>query len=393
MTAAMPSGTTLDEPPVLHVPTHLVDYACNLQGCCCGGWRIPFKPDDIVRLARALPDDQHSDGIADGLIIVTEEDHRTIDHLRLQGVGDDDHCRFLDADGGCGVQRSHGTDALPDLCIQFPAFIFVLGDRFEAHHQPICPEVIRALGRHAHPFGVSRLEPPHSEGLALRLARGCQVLGRQTLHGVDVGWDGLFAVRDAVVAALADEGRPVLETLSAICHSLGRLSPADTDPRDFGVTADAMAPGAFVSFLFDAMNTHQSDLVESFFWRGRRFMLDLEFPEGQDWSDLRRHLAAWQPALVEWVEPVEPALRPLLVRFAALRYFQAPAAAVEDLRESLGTVPLVVALALRVTAALSACLGRVADERVLRVALTTAEYVYRNTRYPATGFPWFTPSR
>ena len=381
--------TTLDAPPPLYLPAALVGYACNVAGCCCRGWRIPFKPDDIVRLARTLPEEEHSGGIADGLIIVTDEDHRTIDHLRLEGVGDEDRCRFIDADGGCGIQRRFGTDTLPDLCVQFPAFVFKVGDRFEVHHQPVCPEVILALSRSPDPFALVRLDPPHPEGLALRLTRGAQALGRLPLHGKDVGWSGVFAVRDGVLAALADETRPVLETLSAVCHSLARLRRGEVEVAGFSVGHAGQDPAAFVAFLFDAMNTHQPDLIEAFFWRARRFMLDHVFPEGGDWAGLARHLSDWQGPLLDWVEPVEPALRPLLLRFAALRTFQAPAAVADDLEESLNVMPLVVALALRVTAALSACLGRPADARTLQVALTTAEYAYRNTRYPTAGFPRF----
>jgi len=373
----------------VYVPEPLVGYACNLKGCCCGGWRIPFKPDDIVRLARSLPSELHSEGIADGLIIVTDDDHRTIDHLRLEGVGEDEHCRWLAEDGRCGIQLEYGTEALPDLCIEFPAFPFVLGERFEVHHQLICPEVVNALAAAGGPWRAVRIDPPYPEAVGLRLLRGSTMLAPQPLLGEDVGWDVLLAVRGALLEALANEALPALETLAAIGHALARLAWPGADPCQISVSSEGLDRDAWVRFLFDATNAYQADVVHTFFWRARRFMFDHEYEDADCLGALEAHLSDWQPALLRWVEPVEPLLRPLLLRFAAQRVWQAPTVAVGDLRESLGLVPLVVAMALRVTAALSACLQAPADVRALNVGLTTAEYAYRNTRYPSSGFPWF----
>ena len=36
------------------LPETMRRYACNQQGCCCSGWRISFKPADLVRLRTHL---------------------------------------------------------------------------------------------------------------------------------------------------------------------------------------------------------------------------------------------------------------------------------------------------------------------------------------------------
>lgn len=391
----------LDDPPQLTLVGAMLSYECNLKGCCCVGWRIPFKPGDLVRLANYLPEDSHSDTLGDGLIIVTDEDHRTIDHIRWEGVGQDDSCRFLHTDGGCGVHREHGSDALPDLCVEFPAFPFVLGDRFEVHHQAICPEVIEALARTTAPFEVTTLEPPSPAHLTERLRRGSTRLGRQTVYGQDLGeeegWAAIHGIRDRIAVACANEDRPALDTLAAICHGLADIE-AGGDWRSFdpaGASAqDSVDRDRFLGYLVQAFGAFEAAMVGSFFWKGRRFMLDHVNPGTtlHDWAGLDEALREWGPAVQVRIEPAEELLRPLLLKFMGHRYFQGPTTACTDLRESLGVVPLVIALALRVTAAVAECRGLPADVRDLKIGLATAEYTYRNSQYPPSALPWFGPA-
>ncbi len=390
-----PKVERIDVPPEITMPAAMLSYACNLKGCCCQGWRIPFKPEDLARLAKHLPDDRHSEDLADGLIIVTEDDHRTIDHIRFEGVGDDDACRFLDPDGGCGVHREQGVDALPDLCVVFPAFTFVLGERFEAHHHGICPEVIEALARDPSPFATTTLPAP-PDHLLERLRRGSSRLGRPLIYGHDLGeeegWEAVHALRAAIARACADEGRPALETLAAICTGLDELK-ASADWRAFepADAHDRVDPDRFLRYLVGAFGAFEPGMMATFFWKCRRFMLDHVFPDlpPETWEDLEGPLLDWGPAVAARIEPVEPALRGLLLRYMGHRYFEAPTTAWPDLRESFGVVPLIVAQALRVAAASAHCRGRTAELADLKVGLTTAEYTYRNCRYPASALPWF----
>ena len=139
------------------------------------------------------------------------------------------------------------------------------------------------------------------------------------------------------------------------------------------------------------MGAFEAGMVASFFWKGRRFMLEHVEPGTTlgDWDGLEGALRDWGPAVQDRVEPAEEALRPLLLRFMGHRYFQGPTNACADLRESLGVVPLVIALALRVTAAVAQCRDRAAGVADLKIGLTTAEYTYRNSRYPPSALPWF----
>ncbi len=396
-----PEVEYLDDPPPLTLVRSMLGYECNLKGCCCAGWRIPFKPGDLVRLAQFLPEDRHSDDLADGLIIVTDEDHRTIDHIRWQGVGEGESCRFLHTDGGCGVHRDHGMDALPDLCVEFPAFPFLLGERFEVHHQGICPEVIEAMAKADHPFEVQTLQPPPPSHLTERLRRGTSRLGRQAVYGQDLGddegWAAIHGIRDRIAASCAVESRPALDTLAAICHGLGEIE-AGGDWRLFDPASDEalkrVDADRFLGFLVEAMGTFEAAMVASFFWKGRRFMLEHIEPGTTmaDWDRLEGVLRDWGPAVQARVEPAEETLRPLLLKFMGHRYFQGPTTDCANLRESLGVVPLVIALALRVTAGVAECLDRPAGLADLKIGLSTAEYTYRNSRYPPSALPWFGPA-
>jgi hypothetical protein len=382
--------------PTVHVAAPLLDYECNQRGCCCRGWRIPFRADDLVRLATHLPAEEHSDGIVDGLIIITDEDHRTIDHIRLEGVGEDDSCRFLEESGQCGVHIRHGTEALPDLCVEFPAFSFVMGNRFEFHHDAICPEVINALERSSADMAELAIDPPIPEAYGLRMSRGSKVLQPVPLNGVALDWPRLMEIRSAVMVALTDASRPALETLCAIAHALGRVAEGEGD-EPFVVDQEAVDREAFGEFLYEAMDAYEAPILRTYFWRARRFMFDheygvhgLDLPEST-WDALDEHLANWQEALLARVEPEEPALRRLMLRYMGHRYWSGLATSHSDLRISFGFVPLVTALSLRVAAAVASCVGGQADNRALKVGLTTGEYVYRNSRLPVEGFPWFVP--
>src|SRR2546423_905573 len=60
-----------------------------------------------------------------GIHLVVEkgdrEGEQSLHSLKLDGVGEDRACRFLSPEGACSVHARHGLDALPDLCVDFPA--------------------------------------------------------------------------------------------------------------------------------------------------------------------------------------------------------------------------------------------------------------------------------
>jgi hypothetical protein len=275
-----------------------------------------------------------------------------------------------------------------------------MGERFEVHHQAICPEVIEALARATGPFELVTFEVP-PENLTERLRRGSSRLSQQPVYGQqlgeDEGWEAIHGVRDAIARACGREDLPALEVLASISHGLSLIEAGGDWRRFEPASAEALSSvdrERFLGFLVEAFGAFGAAMVANFFWRGRRFMLDHVDPDTDvhDWDALEGALRDWGPSVQRWVEPAEEALRPLLLRFMGHRYFQAPTTACGDLRESLGVVPLIIALALRVTAAVAHCRGRIADERDLKIGLTTAEYTYRNSRYPPSALPWYAPA-
>jgi len=376
----------------VHVVESLLGYECNRTGCCCRAWKIPFRPKDLVRLALTLPDDGTVDRLAEDLVIVTGEDERQVDHIRFRPVGDDARCRFLGSSGDCSLHADFGADALPDLCLHFPAFVYLLGERAELHHDALCPEVIRALAEADAPFSVVSLIPPLPAPLEARLARGGRGVPKPTLFGAVADWSPILRLRESLVAPFCDESRPALETLCAVCTALARAEGAGADAADaFDLRWSGLPAAEFVEFLFAATAASAATVLHTFFWRARRFLFDLEYDAGGAWDALETHLGDWQPALLDYVEPSEPALRPLLHRYLALQYHAVPLATKGEVRSALGAVPLSLALALRVTAAVAACQRRPATVTDLRLGIATAEYVYRNRNLPDGSYPWFAP--
>jgi len=368
------------EQPRLTLLEPLRHYACNLRGCCCRGWRIPFRPRDFVRLALSLPDDGTVDRLTEGLVLVTDEDHRRVERFRFQGVGEDERCRFLADDERCALHLEHGADVLPDLCLVFPAFVYVLGDRWEVHHDGLCPEVIGALAASPAPLRTAALAPPHPPELAQRLARGGRVVPEPKLYGEQVGWEAVLGVRDALVAACADESRPALETLRAAVGALARLQGAGPGAAEgWSLQLGSLPAEEFVVLLFSATAAHDAGVVATFFWRARRFLFDLEHEADDRWEKLAFHLEHWQEALLRWVEPEEARLRPLLLRYLGLLWYSAPLAVHGEVAAPLALVPVSFGLALRVTAAAAACLEQPATERELRLGIATAEYAHRSS--------------
>ena len=82
-------------------------FACNQKGCCCSGWDIPFRLEDFLRLHEHLPEEERK-GLTKGIQLVLEEEKNDkgeaiLHSLKLEGVGDDAACRFLENGGGCGA--------------------------------------------------------------------------------------------------------------------------------------------------------------------------------------------------------------------------------------------------------------------------------------------------
>jgi hypothetical protein len=239
-------------------------FQCNQKGCCCSGWEIAFGVEDFVRLHDHLgPEDRAA--LTRGVQVVleqkTEGAEPVLRAVKLEGMGEGDGCRFLAADGGCGVHRRYGTDALPDLCVDFPAFGYRQDDgRVELWFDPVCPEVLERLDESDEPLRLFRQPGFFGDpGFDLRVSHSADLL-RGRLGAFKLEADLLDRIRAASVDAFADPKRPVWRALAALSHAFGRLEVGASAGFEVVEPADT---GPFLRFLERCIGAHGAELLSS----------------------------------------------------------------------------------------------------------------------------------
>ena len=366
-------------------------FKCNQKGCCCSGWDIPFRLEDFLRLHENLQGAEKADlthGIK--LILEGEPDAKTgrqvLDTLKLDGVGEDRACRFLAADKGCTVHARYGPKALPDLCVDFPAFGYRHDDRVELWFDPVCPEVLEQLDESDEPLRLFT-QPGFfgDEGLDLRVAHTEDSIGgRIGKHELELS--ALDRIRAESVEAFASP-RPVWQSLAAVAHAFRRLRIGNEAAFEI-VEPEDLQP--FLAFLFDCVAAHGADLLAATAARYRRFIWSIDpalllsrLPA------VAQHLHAWQPAFEKWLAPQDELLRPLAARYLAHRFGAPMVKGRGDLRESCDGIVHIYATSLRFAAAFGAALEQPVDRDLYKAALGTAEFFFRSLNLPREALPWF----
>ncbi len=369
------------------IPAPMLGYKCNLQGCCCKGWGIPFKPSGLVRLAEALEEPERSERLGWGLRVVVDQEDETLEYFHLERVPPDDSCRFLEKEGGCEMHRRFGTDALPDLCINFPSIAYETGEEVELHWDTVCPAVLDVLANTDTPYLAQTLDQGERPDLAIR-ARAPIDRPSLRLGDVELKWPNLAHVRDVVLESLLDLERPTIEHLSAISWSFDRLRVSGNF-KEFAIEyGDPIEP--FFDFLELSAGANAPRLLAWRWQRYKRFVFDFD-RDHNGLDNLEAYLINWSEPLEKWMVDAEPMLRPLLNRFLAHRYFSVFVRSQGRARFTWGSVPHAYALAIRTAAALSGCLERPTDLGIMKAALGFADYHYRGLRVPPDALPWFTP--
>jgi len=365
-------------------------FACNQKGCCCSGWDIPFRLEDFLRLHDKLPEEERK-GLTKGIQLVMEEPkagEQVLHSLKLDGVGDDRACRFLEAQGSCGVHARLGISALPDLCVDFPAFGFRRDDgAVELWFDPVCPEVLEQLDESDAPLRLSSQPGFFGDpGMDLRVSHSAdRISGRVGKFKLEQ--DAVEHIRGACLDALADRDRPLWRTLAALLHAFRRLRPGNE--RAFEIV-EPEDPAPFLRFLGNAIAAHGADLLGATFLRYKRFVWSIDpLPICERSADLIAHLADWQPAYGKWLAPQEDALRPLMLRYLAHRFATPTVKSRGELKEAADSIAHIYALSLRYAAALGATLEKPVDREIYKAALGTAEFFYRSLHLPREALPWF----
>ena len=379
----VPSSVQLSEP--------MRRFQCNQKGCCCSGWDIPFRLEDFLRLHERLPEEERA-GLTHGIRLVlgqekTPEGEQILHSLKLDGVGDDKACRFLAGDGGCSVHRRFGLPALPDLCVDFPAFGYRRSDgAVELWFDPVCPEVLEQLDESDAPLRLFRQEPGSfgDPGLDLRVAHTADKIGgRIGKHPLEPA--ALDAIRLASVDAFAAD-RAAWRSLAAVVHAYRRLRIGNEAAFEVVEPED---PQPFLKFLGDSIAAHGADLLRATIVRYRRFIWSVEPAPIVESRSLISHLQDWQPAFEKWLAPQEDALRPLTARWLAHRFGTPMVKGRGELREAADSITHVYATSLRIAAAMGAVLQRPVDRDLYKAALGASEFFYRSLHLPREALPWF----
>jgi hypothetical protein len=367
-------------------------FRCNEKGCCCSGWDIPFRLEDFLRLHDHLPEEERASLTRDLQLVLDAEKgkdgERVLRALKLRGVGEDRACRFLEPSGGCGVQIRHGIDALPDLCVDFPAFPLRRDDSgVELWFDPVCPEVLERLDEADGPLQLEVQEGPFGEiGLDLRASHASEATGGRLGKNL-VPLAALDLIRARCLEAFADSSRPPWRTLAAVVDAFRKLQVGEEEAFAIAEPEDA---GRFHSFLRNAIAANGAELLATVFVRYRRFVHAIDpAPIVERESVLVRHLHDWEPAMGKWFSPAEESLRPLMARWLAHRFGTPMTIANGDLRKAADRIVHVYGASLRFAAAIGATLERRVDRAVYKAGLGAAEYFYRSFGLPGDVLPWF----
>jgi Fe-S-cluster containining protein len=381
-----PSSVQLSEP--------MRRFKCNQKGCCCSGWDIPFRLEDFLRLHDHLPESERG-SLTHGIKLVleqgkTEAGEQILHSLKLDGVGDNRACRFLAGDGGCSVHAKYGLDALPDLCVDFPAFGYRQSDgRVELWFDPVCPEVLEQLDESDEPLRLFSQQGFFGDpGLDLRVQHTSDKIGgRIGKHTLEPA--ALDRIRLAGVEAFATDRAP-WRTLAALLHAFRRLQIGNEAAFEVVEPEDEKP---FVLFLNDCISAHGADLLTANLLRYQRFIWSIDPKPLVESPELPDHLRDWQPAFAQWLAPQEDALRPLASRWLAHRFATPMVKGRGELREAADSIVHLYGTSLRIAAAMGAVLRKPVDREIYKAAIGASEFFYRSLNLPRESLPWFAAER
>lgn len=247
-------------------PSYFDQFKCIAAACpdsCCKEWTVQVDAESAAYY-RALPG-----ALGDRLRqVMTVEDGETV------MVNESGRCPMWRQDGLCRIQAELGHDALCKTCRDFPRLTHDYGDFIEMGLELSCPEAARII-----------LTAPAEAPIIEYLDDG------ETPEYDTDAMDVLLRTREEMLTLLADDSRPLNETLVFGLmyghHAQALLDGVDVAPFDpdaalqtayqFGKVTDANLP-VFYSRLEILTDT----------WRRR-----LSSPAPADWSAPIRALARY----------------------------------------------------------------------------------------------------
>ncbi|MBN1946502.1 MAG: YkgJ family cysteine cluster protein [Bradymonadales bacterium] len=364
----------------------MLRFRCNLKGCCCKGWGIPFGPQDATALLVAFPPEERAE-ILRGASFETD-DQRKITAVRLRQEPPDGACQFLTKEGLCGAQMRLGVAVLPYICRAFPAFAMTTGSEVELYFDPVCPEVMERIADPDGPMTFVKVQPEPDSDLAVRSSR-MRPFEEITIGNRSLVHSEYDLIRARILQALSDWSRPALERLAQIHLAVGRLMGGQP-VEAFEVERDRSVEG-FDEYFDQCVSCHDSRILGRYWVRLRRFVFEPELAV-LEVEGLVPHLE-YDPKWHQQVDLLEPMWQPLLYRFLAHSFFSTYLHHPETSRLSMsyGTVTHTLGTAIRYALAFASCLGRPVALTDLKVGLSASSLLYRVNVVPPEAMPWFRP--
>ncbi|MGM0576187.1 MAG: AAA family ATPase [Myxococcota bacterium] len=237
----------------------LWSYRCNLQGCCCSGWRVGFREHDWHRMKRAAVGTALEEDLDEALSIrrpattpfaslIPPRAHvgRFDQDFGEMAKGEDGACRFLAEDKACRVHAEIGEAAMPQICRNFPIAGLETPDGVETFWEMVCPEVAAALARSESPARI--VEAPESFDrpvIAFRPNAGAPPV-RLTWER-DVPFETVAGLRRDAAEVLADHAdRPLWPLARLLWHVHGWAMRPDAERPDWD---GGLSGGAYVTSL------------------------------------------------------------------------------------------------------------------------------------------------
>ena len=123
---------------------YLQRFHCLAGECpdtCCRHWQIRLDQQDHIRLYDLITGTEGASRIQPPVTIPLQgKQGRWVSHLRQDDTG---ACHFLQPNLLCNLQWSHGIDALPKTCANYPRVLHHDGHRLHISGALSCPQITR----------------------------------------------------------------------------------------------------------------------------------------------------------------------------------------------------------------------------------------------------------
>jgi len=127
---------------------YMTHFRCTGGDCidtCCQGWLVFVDQPHYVQLKKKLATDAASAAVFDRNVPLLPAAERAPTRHATLRMDEGETCAFLDTGRLCGLQKEHGAEILPDVCLSYPRVVNIVGARLELGGHLSCPEIARLV--------------------------------------------------------------------------------------------------------------------------------------------------------------------------------------------------------------------------------------------------------